>query len=109
MAMPISRRAGVYSREVSPKVSRRQRRVRSAKITKRETGIWQRRYWEHGIRDDADSERHIDYIHYNPVKHGLATQVRNWPHSSFHRYVEQDISPADWDGNALDMPGRFGE
>jgi len=80
-----------------------------SKITKREKGIWQRRYWEHAIRNDADLERHIDYIHYNPVKHGLVPQVADWPHSSFHRYVEQGILPADWGGDLMDMPGRFGE
>jgi len=54
-------------------------------------------------------ERHVDYIHYNPVKHGLVTRVSDWPHSSFHRYVERRILPADWAGDAMDMPGRFGE
>ena len=66
-----------------------------SKRKKREKGIWQRRYWEHAIRNDADFERHVDYIHYNPVKHGLVTRVADWPHSSFHRYVEQGILPAD--------------
>src|SRR5262249_15303449 len=65
----------------------------ASKIKKREKGIWQRRYWEHAIRDDADLDRHIDYIHYNPVKHGLVSRVVDWPHSSFHRYVEQDFLP----------------
>ena len=54
----------------------------TSKIAKRERGIWQRRYWEHAIRDDADLERHIDYFHYNPVKHGLVSRVADWPHSS---------------------------
>jgi putative transposase len=81
----------------------------SSKIDKREKGIWQRRYWEHAIRDDADFERHIDYIHYNPVKHGLVARVRDWPHSSFHRYVKNGILPADWGGSAREMPGSFGE
>ena len=85
-------------------------RSRSAsKMAKREKGIWQRRYWEHGIRDDADLERHVDYIHYNPVKHGLVSRVCDWPHSSFHRYVERGILPADWGGDAMDISGRFGE
>jgi putative transposase len=47
-----------------------------------ELALWQRRYWEHTIRDDADFARHIDYVHCNPVKHGLVTRVRDWPHSS---------------------------
>jgi putative transposase len=81
----------------------------ASKIAKREKGIWQRRYWEHAIRDDADLERHVDYIHYNPVKHRLVSRVSDWPHSSFHRYVERGMLPADWGGDAMDMPGRFGE
>jgi putative transposase len=80
-----------------------------SKIAKREKGIWQRRYWEHAIRDDADLGRHVDYIHYNPVKHGLVTRVADWPFSSFHRYVAQGILPADWAGDAKDLRGRFGE
>jgi putative transposase len=81
----------------------------ASKIARREKGIWQRRYWEHVIRDDADFERHVDYIHYNPVKHGLVSRAWDWPHSSFHRYVERGILPADWGGDALDVAGRFGE
>ena len=67
----------------------------ASKITKREKGIWQRRYWEHAIRDNADLERHVDYIHYNPVKHGLVSRVVDWPHSSFHRYVERGLLGSD--------------
>ena len=74
-----------------------------------ELALWQRRYWEHTIRDDTDFSRHADYIHYNPVKHGLVTQVRDWPHSSFHLYVRQGILPSDWAGNARENRSRFGE
>jgi putative transposase len=81
----------------------------ASKVAKREKGIWQRRYWEHAVRDDADFERHVDYIHYNPVKHGLVTRVADWPHSSFHRYVEQGVLPADWGGDAAQIIGNFGE
>jgi putative transposase len=81
----------------------------ASKVAKREKGIWQRRYWEHAIRDDADFERHVDYIHYNPVKHRLVSRVADWPHSSFHRYVERGILPADWGGDATDTAGQFGE
>jgi putative transposase len=80
-----------------------------SKRAKRERGIWQRRYWEHAIRNDADLERHVDYIHFNPVKHGYVPGVCDWPHSSFHRYVREGILPADWGGDALDLTGRFGE
>ena len=63
---------------------------------KRERGIWQRRYWEHQIRDEIDLERHIDYIHYNPVKHGWVKQPTDWPHSTLHAYIERGIVAADW-------------
>jgi putative transposase len=65
---------------------------------KGERGIWQRRYWEHLIRDEADFSRHVDYIHINPVKHGLVSRVTDWPHSSFHRFVRAGILPKDWAG-----------
>jgi len=81
----------------------------ASKIAKRERGLWQRRYWEHVIRDDADLERHVDYIHFNPLKHGYVSRVRDWPFSSFHRYVEREILPADWGGDARAFDGEFGE
>jgi putative transposase len=81
----------------------------ASKVARREKGIWQRRYWEHVIRDDADLERHVDYIHYNPIKHGLVSRVIDWPYSSFHRHVERGVLPADWGGDAMDATGRFGE
>jgi putative transposase len=81
----------------------------ASKIGRRERGIWQRRYWEHAVRDDTDLERHVDYIHFNPVKHGHASQVCDWPHSSFHRYVARGILAQDWGGRVGDMTGNFGE
>ena len=80
----------------------------TSKVKKREKGIWQRRYWEHAIRNDADFERHVDYIHYNPVKHRLVKRVADWPFSSFHRYVAQGILPSDWAGD-VSWSGEFGE
>ncbi len=62
----------------------------------RESGIWQRRFWEHQVRDDDDMARHVDYIHYNPVHYGLVEDLAAWPYSSFHRYVRDGIYPADW-------------
>ena len=85
------------------------RKRSSSQIAKREKGIWQRRYWEHAIRDDADLERHVDYVHFNPVKHGFVTCVSDWPHSSFRRYVEQGLLDPDWGGDLNDVPGSFGE
>ena len=80
-----------------------------SKTAKREKGIWQRRYWEHAIRDDTDFERHVDYIHFNPVKHGHVTRVADWPHSSFHRFVERGLLAADWGGDMKNIEGAFGE
>jgi putative transposase len=69
----------------------------------------QRRFWEHTIRDDADLEQHVDYVHFNPVKHGLVSRVVDWPYSSFHRYVRQGLLPEDWAGTAEKTGARFGE
>lgn len=71
--------------------------------------LWQRRFWEHTIRDETDLERHVDYIHYNPVKHGFVSRVADWPYSSFHRYVRQGLLPADWAGIVEGARSSFGE
>ena len=65
---------------------------------RKESGIWQRRFWEHWIRDEMDFERHVDYIYSNPVKHGHVQQVKDWPYSTFHRDVKAGIYPAHWGG-----------
>jgi putative transposase len=78
-----------------------ERRSRT-RVARRERGIWQRRFWEHVIRDDADYARHMDYVHYNPVKHGHVTAVRHWPFSTFHRLVEAGVYPRDWGGGVVD-------
>ena len=70
---------------------------RSPMMTHRgERGLWQRRYWEHTIRDERDYAAHMDYIHFNPVKHGHAPHPADWPCSTFHRCVAQGLYPADW-------------
>ena len=74
-----------------------------------ELALWQRRFWEHTIRDEADLARHVDYIHFNPVKHGLVRRVRDWPYSSFHDYVRRGLLPADWAGDAALHRKGFGE
>jgi putative transposase len=61
-----------------------------------ERGVWQRRYWEHFIRDKNDYRRHLDYLHYNPVKHGYVDRVADWPYSSFHRLVKKGVYPQNW-------------
>jgi putative transposase len=81
----------------------------SSKRAKREKGIWQRRFWEHAIRNDADLARHIDYIHFNPVKHGYVSRAADWPHSSFHRYVARGLLPPEWGGDRCENTDDFGE
>lgn len=98
-------------------VTRRCRRLHreewmtSSKRRRKESTIWQRRYWEHLITDEDDYRRHVDYVHFNPVKHGLVASVVEWPYSTFHRFVRQGIYPADWAG--LNIMGKdkaqFGE
>ena len=58
--------------------------------------IWQPRYWEHTIRDNEDFYHHVNYIHYNPVKHGIVSSIAQWPHSSFHWYVRHNMLPHNW-------------
>jgi len=65
-------------------------------LKKKEKGLWQRRFWEHLIRDQEDFNRHVDYIHYNPVKHGLVERPVDWEHSSFRSFVEKGTYPEDW-------------
>jgi len=63
---------------------------------RKEKQVWQRRFWEHLLRDEDDWRRHMDYIHYNPVKHGYVQRPADWPHSSFTRAVERGYYSADW-------------
>jgi putative transposase len=67
-----------------------------------EPDIWQRRYWEHLICDDADFRAHMDYVHINPLRHGLVKRVRDWSYSTFHQLVEKGIYPANWAGGCED-------
>jgi putative transposase len=68
----------------------------SVRMARGERGIWQRRFWEHVVRDDEDYATHVDYCHINPLKHGLVEQVADWPYSTFHRYVERGLYPSNW-------------
>ena len=70
---------------------------------------WQRRFWEHALRDEADWQRHVDYIHFNPVKHKHVARVMDWPYSTFHRYVKLGMYPGDWGGGADDEAGGQSE
>ena len=94
---------GGFSRAL-PKVES----ITGARAARRERGIWQQRFWEHIIRDDLDLERHVDYVHFNPVKHGYVTRASDWPYSSFHRYLRAGVLPVDW-GCVGDFAGEFGE
>jgi len=79
-----------------------------AKGTKGERALWQRRFWEHQIRNEDDFARHVDYIHFNPVKHGWVLRAGDWPYSSLHRYVREGKMMKDW-GISAAIEGTFGE
>jgi putative transposase len=83
-----------FSKQIAPGEQRSESRA-----AKRERGLWQRRFWEHTIRDEKDYATHIDYVHFNPVKHGLAPTAADWPHSSFHQAVKIGRYPSNWAGN----------
>jgi putative transposase len=83
--------------------------ISASRLSKGERGIWQRRYWEHTLRDECDLARHVDYIHFNPVKHGHTARVKDWPFSSFHRMVRAGVYPEDWGGDASMDGSGFGE
>jgi len=105
-------RWSLIKRRVSVACNRRYRQeawLTASKKKHRESTLWQRRFWEHQIRNDADMQRHVDYIHYNPVKHGLCPAPRDWPYSTIHRYIETGMLPANWGGNGSAMDGDFGE
>ncbi len=78
--------------------------------TRKESAVWQRRYWEHQIRDEHDFARHADYIHYNPVKHGYVGRVADWPYSTFHRFVQAGVYTENWAGTGeTTRENDFGE
>jgi putative transposase len=83
----------LFSRGI-PKNERRSK----TRVGRRERGIWQRRYWEHLIKSEKDYQAHMDYVHINPVKHGLVKKVKDWPYSTFHKLVEQGVYTQDWGG-----------
>lgn len=80
--------------------------VSPARRERGDRGIWQPRYWEHTIENEHDFDRHFDYTHYNPRKHGHVTCPRDWPHSSIHRWIEAGVYDADW-GCGKKQPLRF--
>ncbi|MBI3773509.1 MAG: transposase [Gammaproteobacteria bacterium] len=76
-----------------------------ARVTKGQQAIWQHRYWEHALKNDADFSRHVEYIHFNPVKHGYVLSAIEWPHSSFRRYVKDGVYLADWGQETMGFDG----
>ena len=80
----------------------------AVRINRAERGIWQRRFWEHTIRDERDYAAHLDYVHFNPVKHALATHPADWPFSSFRHCVAAGLYPPGWCGTD-DEPNEAGE
>ena len=92
-----------FSREL-PKVER----INPARKKKSERGIWQRRFWEHQIRDEFDYQQHMNYVYYNPVKHGYVDSVKDWAYSSFHRDVEKELYSRDW-GSGMELQFSAGE
>ncbi len=84
-------------------------RVSVSRASKGERGVWQRRYWEHTLRDENDYERHVNYVHFNPLKHEHVSRVADWPYSSFQRFVRLGIYPEDWAGDVMDDQAGFGE
>jgi putative transposase len=77
----------------------------SARTVKGERLLWQHRYWEHMLRDETDYRRHVEYIHFNPVKHGYVKAPIEWPYSSFRRYVKAGVYPSDWGGDLPEFNG----
>ena len=80
-----------------------------SKVSRNERGIWQRRFFEHQIKNEADFLKYMDYIHYNPLKHGLVKRAIDWPYSSFHRYLKVGNYSADWGENLIDFSESFSD
>jgi putative transposase len=80
-----------------------EQRIRDSKQRKRERGIWQRRFWEHTIRTDERMGQLLDYIHFNPVRHGLVRCPKEYPYSSFHRFVREGFYEMDWGCGGLEF------
>ena len=80
----------------------------ASRIQKRERTVWQRRFWAHWIQDENDYIKHVEYIHFNPVKHGFVSAPKDWRHSSFHRYVKQGIYDIHWSTSLENMLNDIG-
>jgi putative transposase len=91
-----------FTKRCDPTLRATPSRPRSARG---EQALWQHRYWEHALRDEADFSRHVEYIHYNPVKHGHVRAPGDWPYSSFRRYVAAGVYAADWGRGGMELEG----
>ena len=109
----FSKRWAIIKRHVSLLCGKQYKRpewLTESKKKHRESTIWQRRYWEHQIRNEDDFNRHVEYIHYNPVKHDLCKQPSQWAYSTFHRYVKEGVYPMNWAQSEVDVGGYgYGE
>ena len=83
--------------------------VSTSRLKRRESNIWQRRFWEHQIHNEKDLNHYRDYLHWNPVKHALVPQVCAWPYSTFHRFVNEGFYERHWGGSGIDDSSGFGE
>lgn len=105
-----STRLSIIKRLTSRKASHLVGVTQTASSSRRkESGFWQRRFWEHQIRDDLDFEKHMNYAHYNPVKHGYVKSAKDWPHSTFHRHVALGHYQENWGDVSAIQKGDFGE
>ena len=93
----FSSRWGLIKANFSRQIPKSER-ISVSRQKRGERGLWQRRFWEHMIRDERDLRQHVDYIHWNPVKHGWVKCVKDWPHSSFHQHVALGIYEENWGG-----------
>lgn len=103
-----SRRWSMIKRLTSQAMPELSGSISLSRNLRRESGLWQRRFWEHRIRDERDYRQHLDYLHWNPVRHALVERVADWPWSSYHRLVREGVYPADWGGSG-EVQGAFGE
>jgi putative transposase len=91
-----------YQEQIGPGENRNPSRCKQGEVA-----VWQRRFWEYYIDGDENFENHLDYIHYNPVKHGYVYRPKDWPWSTFHRYVKEELYSENWSGNPEDRIQGF--
>ena len=97
-----------FTKKYTRMVGEASARITNSMQKKGEKGIWQRRFWEHTILNEEDYRVHIEYIHYNPVKHGLVEAPKDWPYSSFHRFVKKNIYTESWGNSGVEFSNEIG-